>query len=303
MLHNELRSDDPLVDKLVSHAYQLGGKRLRPALLLLAARATGNVNQDHVLLSTVVEMIHTATLVHDDVLDEADLRRHRQTMNALFDNEASVLVGDFLFTHAFALASSLDTTYGCRVIGKATNIVCAGELRQVHSRGNFALSEAEYLDIIEAKTAELTACCCRLGAHYAGAAPEIEESLDRYGRNLGIAFQIADDVLDVVGDEQAAGKSLGTDFEKQKPTLPIIRLLATVDEPERAKIVSQFQSDRPEVRRALGQRLLGSEALKYAQGRAQAFATQALEELASLPASPAKQVLSQLTRLVVSRRE
>ena len=124
------------------------------------------------MLAAVVEMIHTATLVHDDVLDEASLRRHRETINARSDNEASVLVGDFLFTHAFYLASSLETTFACQTIGRATNIVCAGELRQIHSRGNFALSEAEYLAIIEAKTAELCACCCRLGAHYAGATPQ-----------------------------------------------------------------------------------------------------------------------------------
>ena len=178
------------------------------------------------MLAAVVEMIHTATLVHDDVLDEASLRRHRETINARCDNEASVLVGDFLFTHAFYLASSLETTFACQTIGRATNIVCEGELRQIHSRGNFALTEAEYLAIIEAKTAELCACCCRLGAHYAGATPHVEDALDRFGRNLGIAFQIADDLLDLVGDEDSMGKSLGTDLEKQKPTLPLIRLLA-----------------------------------------------------------------------------
>ena len=171
LLRGELTSDDPFVDQLVKHAFRLGGKRLRPALVLLAAKAAGRVTRDHIVLAAVLEMIHTATLVHDDVLDEASLRRHRETINARNDNEASVLVGDFLFTHSFYLASSLETTYACRAIGHSTNIVCAGELRQIHSRGNFALSEADYLSIIEAKTAELCACCCRLGAHYAGAAP------------------------------------------------------------------------------------------------------------------------------------
>ncbi len=141
MLRQELSSDDPFVDQLVKHAFRLGGKRLRPALLLLAAKACGGVRRDHLVLATVVEMIHTATLVHDDVLDEATMRRHHETINACNSNEASVLVGDFLFTHAFALASSLETTFACQVIGQATNTVCAGELRQIQSRGNYALSE------------------------------------------------------------------------------------------------------------------------------------------------------------------
>ena len=178
LLRGELTSEDPFVDALVKHAFRLGGKRLRPALLLLAAKATGKSNRNHVVLAAVVEMIHTATLVHDDVLDEASLRRHRETINARNDNEASVLVGDFLFTHAFALASSLETTFACQTIGRATNIVCAGELRQINSRGNFALAEDQYLAIIEAKTAELCACCCRLGAHYAGGDAAQVEALD-----------------------------------------------------------------------------------------------------------------------------
>ncbi len=302
VLRRELRSDDSFVDQLVKHAFRLGGKRLRPALLLLPAKALGGVEAEHITLAAVVEMIHTATLVHDDVLDEATIRRHRETINARSDNEASVLVGDFLFTHAFALASSLQTTFACQTIGRATNIVCAGELRQIHSRGNFALSEAEYLDIIEDKTAELCACCCRLGAHYARATPEVEESLDRFGRNLGIAFQIADDLLDVVGDEAQAGKSLGTDLDKQKLTLPVIRLLAQADEPRRAEILRSLKLGG-EGRPALRQALAASDALDYARARATWYADQALDELRVLPAGPAREVLESLTRFVVARRE
>ncbi len=302
LLRRELRSDDPFVDTLVKHAFRLGGKRLRPALVLLPAKALGGIEREHITLAAVVEMIHTATLVHDDVLDEATIRRHRETINARNDNEASVLVGDFLFTHAFALASSLQTTFACQTIGRATNIVCAGELRQIHSRGNFALSEAEYLDIIEDKTAELCACCCRLGAHYAHASAEVEESFDRFGRNLGIAFQIADDLLDVVGDEAQAGKSLGTDLDKQKLTLPVIRLLAQADERQRGDILRLLRSGS-EGRAALRERLEAAGALDYARARATWYADQALEEVRSLPASPARDVLELLTRLVVSRRE
>ena len=170
-------------------------------------------------------MIHTATLVHDDVLDEAMIRRHAATVNAEWGNETAVLLGDYLFTHAFHLAASLDSTRACRWIGHATNKVCEGEMQQVHHRGNLDLDESDYFAIIEGKTAELTAVSCRLGASYAGAPESTVAALDRYGRNLGIAFQIADDVLDIWGEERVTGKSLGTDLEKQKLTLPIIHLL------------------------------------------------------------------------------
>ena len=186
-------------------------------------------HQAHPVLAAVVEMIHTATLVHDDILDESMVRRHAATVNAEWGNETAVLLGDYLFTHAFHLAASLDSTLACRWIGRATNRVCEGEMHQVHQRGNLDLDESSYFSIIEGKTAELTAVSCRLGAHYAGADEATTEALDRYGRNLGIAFQIADDVLDIWGEERLTGKSLGTDLEKQKLTLPVIRLLETAD--------------------------------------------------------------------------
>jgi len=303
ILRSELSSDDPFVDGLVKHAFRLGGKRLRPALVLLSGKATGGITREHIVLAAVVEMIHTATLVHDDVLDEATLRRHRETINARSDNEASVLVGDFLFTHAFALASSLETTFACRVIGRATNIVCAGELRQIHSRGNFELGEGDYLDIIEAKTAELCACCCLLGAHYSGANAQVEHALDRYGRSLGIAFQIADDLLDLVGDEAAAGKSLGTDLEKQKLTLPLIRLLASSAPRDRAELIESLRRGGAVARDELIAGLDRSDALAYARAKAKCYAHDAMEELRSLPDTPARDVLMQMTELVVARHE
>lgn len=303
LLRQELTSEDPFVDSLVKHAFRLGGKRLRPALLLLAAKATGKISRDHTVLAAVVEMIHTATLVHDDVLDEASLRRHRETINARNDNEASVLVGDFLFTHAFYLASSLETTFACQTIGQATNTVCAGEMRQIHSRGNFALGEAAYLDIIEAKTAELCACCCRLGAHYAGATPAVEDALARYGRNLGIAFQIADDLLDLVGDELSMGKSLGTDLEKQKPTLPVIRLLSESAPAERAELLELLSSTDGTARPAVSQWLERSDALQYTRDKAKCYANAAADIARGLPSGAARDVLVQLAELVVSRQD
>jgi octaprenyl-diphosphate synthase len=303
LLRGELTSDDPFVDGLVKHAFRLGGKRLRPALVLLSGKATGAINQQHIVLAAVLEMIHTATLVHDDVLDEASLRRHRETINARSDNEASVLVGDFLFTHAFYLASSLETTYGCRVIGRSTNIVCAGELRQINSRGNFALSEDEYLSIIDAKTAELCACCCQLGAHYAGGSEALQQSLERYGRNLGIAFQIADDLLDLVGDEVSMGKSLGTDLEKQKLTLPLIRLLAQSSPAEREEIRELLSSRSREDRSQIAVWLERGDAMQYARDKARHYADLARAEALALPASEARDVLVALSELVISRQD
>jgi octaprenyl-diphosphate synthase len=185
------------------------------------------------------------------VLDEAIIRRHAATVNAEWGNETAVLLGDFLFTHAFHLAASLDSTRACRWIGHATNKVCEGEMQQIHHRGNLDLSESDYFAIIEAKTAELTAVSCRLGASYAGAPESTVAALDRYGRNLGIAFQIADDVLDIWGDERVTGKSLGTDLEKQKLTLPVIRLLKEVEPAAAATLRGWLGDSDGELRRRL----------------------------------------------------
>jgi octaprenyl-diphosphate synthase len=302
LLRSQLRSEHPFVDELVRYGCLLGGKRLRPALLLLTAKAVGGrATPEHLTLATVVEMIHTATLVHDDVLDEADMRRHLATVNARWDNEASVLLGDFLFTHAFYLASTLDNVLACRLIGRATNVVCEGELRQKGSRGDFGLSEAEYLQIIEAKTAELTAVSCRLGAIYSGASEDLVEQLDSFGRKLGIAFQIADDLLDVLGEERTTGKSLGTDLAKQKPTLPIIRALELARDDQRQTLIDQLTGG--DGRRAdwLLPLLERSEAIEYARERAGQFARSALQSLDSLPPSPSRDVLATMTDFVVRR--
>jgi len=302
VLAKTLRSRDPFVDELVRHAFHLGGKRLRPALLLLTAQACGRIAPEHIVLGAVVEMIHTATLVHDDVLDEAELRRHLETVNARWDNEASVLLGDFLFTHAFHLASTLETTHACRMIGHSTNVVCEGELRQVHNRGNLALAEAEYFQIIDAKTAELVACCCGLGAHYAGADASLEQALSSYGRLLGIAFQIVDDLLDLWGDEATTGKSLGSDVQKQKLTLPVIHLLAKSSDADQRALRQLLERGDPESMVELRTRLDESDARRYAEQVARRHVEQARQQLESLPPSSAKDVLTGLTYFVLERQ-
>ncbi len=301
ILRRELRNQHPFIDEMVRYGCLLGGKRLRPALLLLSAKAVGSVTHDHLVLAAVVEMIHTATLIHDDVLDEADQRRHLATVNARWDNEASVLLGDYLFTHAFYLASTTESTLACRLIGRATNTVCEGELRQIGTRGDFSLTERDYLEIIEAKTAELCACCCRLGAHYAGASEFVVEKLADFGRHLGVAFQIADDLLDVLGDERATGKSLGTDLEKKKPTLPLIRVLQLAGPDERDELIASLECDDPPGPQYLLPWFERFDAIEYARDTARRYAKLAARDIELLEESPCQAVQHGLTEFVISR--
>jgi octaprenyl-diphosphate synthase len=300
-LERELRHPDPFIDELAQHSFRLGGKRLRPALLLLSAQAVGQVADEHRTLAAVVEMIHTATLVHDDVLDEAQLRRHRDTVNARWSNQTSVLLGDYLFTHAFYLASTLATTFGCRAIGEATNTVCEGELRQTAASGDFWLSRQAYLEIIEAKTAELCACCCRLGAHYAGGDAATVERLTAYGRSLGMAFQVIDDLIDLEGEEQLTGKSLGTDLAHRKMTLPLIDLRDQLNKSDGARLQALYEEPDAGHAALLCDWLEESGALRQVRRAAKEFADQAAAELESLADSPARRVLEDLARFVVSR--
>ncbi len=297
---DQLQSDYPFVDRLAKYGFRLGGKRLRPALVLLAGKACGSLTDEHIALAAAVEMIHTATLIHDDVLDEATIRRHIATVNAQWSNEASVLLGDYLFARAVSLASSVETIFACRAIAEASKTVCEGELRQVDSRGNYDLTEEEYIEIVAEKTAALCACCCRLGSHYAGGHENVRESLGKYGRNLGIAFQITDDILDVLGDEAITGKSLGTDLVKEKPTLPLIRLLNRAGA-NRREIVSLLSRSENHRREALRPWFEQSDAIVYAQERAESHIRQAKESLHSLADSPARTALAMLADFVVAR--
>jgi octaprenyl-diphosphate synthase len=298
---NELASDSRYVRELVAHLRHYRGKQLRPALLLLAARACGRVTPEHHTLAAVVEMIHTATLVHDDVLDHADLRRHVPTVNAHWGNASSVLLGDLLFTHSFYLASTTGSTLACRLIGEATNRVCAGELQQIGERGNLDLSEERYFDIIRGKTAELTACACRLGALFAGADEAVAEALARYGRDLGVAFQIVDDLLDLVGREEQTGKSLGTDLEQQKLTLPLIRLLNQAPPEQNRHLRHILASQENHKRCKLADYFAQSDALDYARRAAERYAANARYELHVLPPSECRHILEEMTFLVVRR--
>lgn len=301
-LRNELRSNTNFVDELLTYVGSMGGKRMRPAIMLLAAQCVGKVAKEHITLAAVVEMIHMATLVHDDILDDAETRRHCQTVNKRWDNQSSVLLGDYLFTHSFYLASTLDTTYGCRIIGQSTNKVCAGELQQVGNRGNLHLTEEEYFEIINGKTAELCACATHLGAYYAGGDADAVQRLEQFGRDLGLAFQIADDLLDLLGDEQETGKSLGSDLDKQKLTLPLIHLVRSAS-PEDQKTVLGILGEpiTADARRVLQLHLEKYGSLEYAKQTAIRLARNAVAQLETLADSKARDTLIAMADFVVAR--
>lgn len=297
----ELQSRHPFVREILDHLANYRGKRLRPILLLLAADACGSLNHAHHVLAAVLEMIHTATLVHDDILDEATTRRHVATVNSRWSNETSVLLGDYLFTHAFHLTSSLGNAAACRTIGRATNIVCEGEMWQVGERGNLDLTEDQYLHIVEGKTAELTAVACSLGAHFAGASADVEQALDGYGRSLGIAFQIADDLLDVVGSEQLTGKTLGSDLQKQKLTLPVIHMLSQLEPADAEQVRELLAHPDGRTRSSLHTWLERTGGIAYARNRATGFVLAAQQHLAVLPSSPAKTLLEDIAEFSMQR--
>ncbi len=283
---------------VIEHLRHYRGKMLRPALLLLFSKAVGRTTDTQLVLAAVIEMIHTATLVHDDVLDEAVLRRHRPTVAARWDNQVSILLGDLLFTHAFHWTARTEPS-ACAVIGAATNQVCAGELRQLLHRGNLELTVTDYLAIISGKTAALTECAARLGVLYAErvddpTADELAAHAAAYGRHLGIAFQITDDILDLTGRESTVGKTLGTDLEQRKLTLPLIHCLQTLPaaEGERLKALLRHHAaeSRPQVLAALRK----TNSLAYAARQAEKHLEQARQALARFPDSPCTAVLDSL---------
>lgn len=231
----QAREFDPAVEGYVAYACESSGKRLRPALALLAAGATGEVGHEQVELAVILEMIHAATLVHDDIMDGADTRRGQPTANAKWGNATSVLLGDCMFAQALKLSTYFTDTETTRAIATATADVCSGEIIQTQRRFDLTLSEAEYFKIIEMKTAALFGAATQLGARLNGASPEIVSALHEFGLKLGTAYQIYDDCLDIAGDESKAGKTLGSDLVKGKLTLPLLYLLRGSSEVDRTR--------------------------------------------------------------------
>jgi octaprenyl-diphosphate synthase len=301
VLRDSLRSDVVLIRQVADYIIGGGGKRLRPALLLLAASACGYTGRDHHTLAAAIEMIHTATLLHDDVVDASELRRGHATANAQFGNPASVLVGDFLYSRTFQLMVGVNRMRVLAIIADATNLIAEGEVLQLMHTGDAALDERAYFGVIERKTAKLFEAAGRLGAVLGHAPAPIEAALARYGMHLGTAFQIMDDVLDYSGDAAAIGKNLGDDLAEGKMTLPLIRALAvgTADEANviRHAVSGGGLTDFAPVVAALHR----TGALAYSRERAEAESAAATACVAALPPSPAAGALLQLSTFAVQR--
>jgi octaprenyl-diphosphate synthase len=264
-LETQVEQFDPEIAAYTRYALTNQGKHLRPVLMALSGRAVGETNEDHVMVATIVEMIHLATLVHDDVMDEAQLRRKRATLAANWGNQISVLVGDCLFAHALTLAASFPTPVICRKVAQATNTVCSGEILQSHRQLNFEVTREEYFKVISMKTAELFGIACELGGMLAGGSEREMNLLRDYGMALGTAYQIYDDCMDIFGDEASAGKSLGTDIASGKMTLPILMLLDAVDEVEGARIQDWIRNWRPHYFERIAQEMKRHDVLRQSQ--------------------------------------
>lgn len=275
------------------------GKMLRPGLVLLAGAACGKITDKHIRVAAIVEIIHNATLLHDDVIDEGQKRRGQPTVNALCGNESAVLLGDFLLSKAFRMCADLDP-HIIKIIAAAAARTCEGEMRQIAQRRNCRLSESEYIDIITQKSASLFTCCCHLGGLLAGAGRTQVRLLADFGRYTGIAFQITDDLLDITGSENKTGKTLGSDVDKNKLTLPVIHLLRAVDESEKSTVKS-IVNTAGQSKKALAELLTSHGSLEYAHSRAQEFVAKAIAALADFKESSAKEALIETAKFIERR--
>ena len=305
-LISTLDSDVGLIRSIADYIVSAGGKRLRPMLVFLAAQALGADSKCALVvdLAATVELIHTATLLHDDVVDESDLRRGRATANAEFGNAASVLVGDFLYSRAFQVMVGTGKMRVLALLSEATNRIAEGEVMQLMALGKLDLTEADYMEVIEAKTAKLFEAAGALGAIAAGAAPEAERALSEYARKLGVAFQIADDVLDYRGDASSLGKSLGDDLAEGKLTLPIIITLQRGSERGKALVREVIAKPHAVEREQFTQVMAALEecgALDASLARATREADAAAAEIAFLPDSNAKKWMLELCDYAVRR--
>ena len=309
----ELLADLPCVNALVDHIERYRGKMLRPTLALVSGMAAApgldgvapRGKEPLRIIATVVEMIHMATLVHDDVLDEAETRRGGDTVNQLKGNETAVMLGDYLISHAYHLCSGLNMPKVSRMIAASTNVVCEGELLQLANRGNWDLEESVYFDIIRRKTASLCATSCAAAAELQDAGPEVVGDLHAYGEKLGVAYQIVDDLLDLMGEEGMVGKPLGRDLSQGEITLPMIhfRRQASPSQQERMREVLEDEArKRSNGMAAVRGMLCDTGSIDYAHRWSETLVAEARGALAVLPDSPSRQLLSDMADAVLTRQ-
>jgi len=301
LIIQRLSSDVPLVEKIAQYIIESGGKRLRPLLVLLSSQATGYAGNNHLKLAAVIEFLHTATLLHDDVVDTSDMRRGRSTANARWGNAPSVLVGDFLYARAFEMMVELESLPIMNVLSHATAVIAEGEVMQLMNVKNPDLTEEQYMKVIHNKTAMLFEAASHSGALLAGASQQQEKALQDYGKHLGLAFQLVDDVLDYRGDADTMGKNVGDDLAEGKATLPLIHAMANGSDEERQLIRQAIRKGGLDDLSQILAVVDSSGALEYTMARARAEAAQAAKCLSGLVDSSHKTALTLLTEVAVAR--
>lgn len=301
LIGTRLRSDVVLINQLGGYIVNSGGKRLRPLLVLLAARACGYRGEGHIQLAAIIEFIHTATLLHDDVVDASQLRRGHETANAVWGNEASVLVGDFLYSRAFEMMVELGSLRILEILARATNTIAEGEVLQLLNVHNPDTTEEQYLQVILSKTAKLFEAGAQLGALIAGQSPDIEQALAAYGLHLGTAFQLIDDVLDYSADAVATGKNIGDDLAEGKPTLPLIYAMEHGSERDSSCVREAIEAGGRDRIEAVLAAIRETDAIRYTRRAAQGEVDKALAALALLPPSTYRDSLESLARFSVDR--
>lgn len=301
LILEELTSDVVLINQIGKYIVNSGGKRLRPVLLLLAAKALRYAGNHHLILAAVIEFIHTATLLHDDVVDESDLRRGRNTVNAVWGNAASVLVGDYLLSRTFEMMVRTGNMRVMDLVSHTTTAIAEGEVLQLLNVHNPATTEARYLEVISRKTAILFSAATQLGAVVSESSPKIEEALRNYGLHLGIAFQLIDDVLDYRADPVQTGKNLGDDLAEGKPTLPLIHAIQQSEEVKAEIIRTAIKEGNRESFAEIYKIIESCDAIAYTEGRAEEEAQQAIKALSAVPASEYKDALILLADFSVQR--
>jgi len=290
------------INQLFEYIRSRSGKMIRPGLVLLSGSCFGQITDEHIRVAAMVEMIHNATLLHDDVIDQGQKRRGKPTINSIWGNESAVLMGDFLLSRVFKLCAETKSEL-IKLIAAAAVRLCEGELKQIHQRQNWNLSESEYLHIITEKSAVLFSSCCYLGAILAQADEFQAKSLSEFGLNAGIAFQITDDLLDIIGDERKTGKTPGSDVEKRKLTLAVIHLLRTVEQRKRLEIISSYL-DGKKVQDNKSQfiELLNNHgSLEYAHNKAEEFIEKAIRALSGFNNNSAKDALIEIAGFMANR--
>jgi len=301
VIRRKLHSEVSLVNQIAEYIISAGGKRLRPVLVLLVANAYSYKGTAHHELAAVVEFIHTATLLHDDVVDESSLRRGRATANALFGNAASVLVGDFLYSRAFQMMADLANMRVMQILSEATNVIAEGEVLQLLNMHDPDVSQERYLQVIRSKTAKLFEAAAELGALIAGATEPQIAAAGEYGRSLGTAFQLIDDVLDYAGDAAEIGKNVGDDLREGKPTLPLIYLMENGTPEQRQLVRTCIEQGDEQHFDAVLAAVTSSGALDFTRRQAEIAAARAAEAIAGLPESEYKDSLLQLAHFSVNR--